>query len=169
MEDVKKKLASGDFKTTENEGKSTVWKYFYKVVNDSDEPVGYVKCRACGVLMKYDSKRTGNSALQRHVDRVCKSPGLLQPSITAFASSTSRKIPQQAKQKVTEKCVEFCCKDIRPFRSIEGGGFIELAQQLINVGATYGSQRRTYCLTPPLCQNGVVSWQQRNAQSWLSS
>ncbi|CAM4554540.1 unnamed protein product [Leuciscus chuanchicus] len=89
--------------------------------------------------MKYDSKRTGNSALQRHVDKVCKSPGLLQPSITAFASSTSRKIPQQAKQKVTEKCVEFCCKDIRPFRSIEGGGFIELAQQLINVGATYGS------------------------------
>jgi len=88
--------------------------------------------------MKYDSKRTGNSALQRHVDRVCKSPGLLQPSITAFAGS-SRKTPQRAKQKLTEKCVEYCCKDIRPFRSIEGGGFIELAQQLINIGATYGS------------------------------
>ncbi|KAL0174601.1 hypothetical protein M9458_030569 [Cirrhinus mrigala] len=88
--------------------------------------------------MTYDSKRTGNSALQRHVDRGCKSPGLLQPSITTF-TSTSRKIPQQAKQKLTEKCVEYCCKDIRPFRSIKGGGFVELAQQLINVGATYGS------------------------------
>ncbi|KAL0162267.1 hypothetical protein M9458_041663 [Cirrhinus mrigala] len=139
MEDVKKKLASGDFKTTENEGKSAVWKYFYIVVKaDSDEPVGYVQCKGCGVLMTYDSKRTRNSALQRHVDGGCKSPGLLQPSITTF-TSTSRKIPQQAKQKLTEKCVEYCCKDIRPFRSIEGGGFVELAQQLINVGATYGS------------------------------
>jgi len=139
MEDVKKKLASGDFKTTENKGKSTVWKFFYIVVKaDSDEHVGYVQCKSCGFLMKYDSKRTGNSALQRHVDKNCKSPGLLQPSITAFASS-SKKIPQRDKQKLTEKCVEYCCKDIRPFRSIEGEGFIELAQQLINIGATYGS------------------------------
>ncbi|KAK7130430.1 hypothetical protein R3I93_019921 [Phoxinus phoxinus] len=138
MEDVKKKLASGDFKTSENEGKSTVWNHFYIVVKaDSDEPVGYVKCKCCGLLMKYDSKRTGNSALQRHVDRACKSPGLQQPNIP-FAS-TSRKIPQHAKQKLTEKCVEYCCKDIRPFRSIEGAGFIELAQQLIQIGATYGS------------------------------
>ncbi|XP_035860063.1 carbamoyl-phosphate synthase [ammonia], mitochondrial-like [Sander lucioperca] len=34
---------------------------------------------------------------------------------------------------------EYCCKDIRPFHSIEGGGFIKLAQEHINVGATYGS------------------------------
>ena len=109
MEEVKKKLSSGEFKTIQNEGKSTVWRYFCLVVNaDSNEAVGYVQCKKCKVVMKYDSKRTGNSALQRHVDRVCKTTddagGLLQPSIAAFASS-SRKIPLQDKQKMTEKCI----------------------------------------------------------------
>ena len=42
------------------------------------------------------------------------------------------------RQKITEKCVAFCCKDLRPFRCIEGEGFRELAQQLIHVGAVYG-------------------------------
>ena len=39
---------------------------------------------------------------------------------------------------MTEKCFAFCCKDMKPFCSIEGEGFRELAQQLINVGAVYG-------------------------------
>ena len=134
MEDVKQKLSSGEFQTVVKEEKSTVWNVFL-LQADSNDAVEYVKCKKCGVLMMYDSKRTGNSALQRHVDRVCKTTddagGLLQPSIAAFASS-SRKIPLQDKQKMTEKCVAFCCKDIRPFRSIEGEGFRELAQQLIN-------------------------------------
>ena len=143
MEEVKQKLSSGEFKTVLNEEKSTVWRYFCLVVQaDSNEAVGYVKCKKCNVLMKYDSKRTGNSALQRDVNRGCKTTddagGLLQPSITAFATSSTRKIPLQEKKKMTEKCVAFCCKDLRPFRSIEGEGFRELPQQLINVGAVYG-------------------------------
>ena len=73
MEEVKNKLSSGEFKTIQNEGKSTVWRYFRLVVNaDFNVAVGYVQCRKCKVVMKYDSKRTGNSAMQRHVARVCK-------------------------------------------------------------------------------------------------
>lgn len=37
-----------------------------------------------------------------------------------------------------EKCVSFCCEDIRPFNIINGEEFEELAQELINVGAVYG-------------------------------
>uniref|UniRef100_W5MVB0 HAT C-terminal dimerisation domain-containing protein n=1 Tax=Lepisosteus oculatus TaxID=7918 RepID=W5MVB0_LEPOC len=33
--------------------------------------------------------------------------------------------------------VEFCCWDIRPFHMIAGKGFIDLAQELINVGAIH--------------------------------
>lgn len=138
MEEIRKKLTSGEMKAIENDrGKSTVWKHFKMVVQADGEPAGHVQCKSCGSILKYDSKKTGNSQLQRHVEKVCKSAGPLQPSITAF--TTSRKVPMQTKEKVTEKCVEFCCKDIRPFRCIEGRGFVELAQQLINVGATYGS------------------------------
>ena len=136
MEEVKNKLSSGEFKTIQNEGKSTVWRYFRLVVNaDFNVAVGYVQCRKCKVVMKYDSKRTGNSALQRHVDIVCKTTDdagwLLQPSIAAFASC-SRKIPLQDKQKITEKCLAFCCKDIRPFRSNKGRLFMKNIRKCVN-------------------------------------
>lgn len=39
---------------------------------------------------------------------------------------------------MTEKCVSFCCTDIRPFNIVNGEGFKELEQELINVGAVYG-------------------------------
>ena len=46
MEDVKQKLSSGEFKTVVKEGKSTVWNFFFLVVQaDSNDAVGYVKCK----------------------------------------------------------------------------------------------------------------------------
>ena len=55
MEEVKRNLSSGEFKTILNEGKSTVWRYFCLVVDaDYNEAVGYVQCKKCEVLMKYD-------------------------------------------------------------------------------------------------------------------
>lgn len=37
-----------------------------------------------------------------------------------------------------EKVVSFCCLDLRPFNVVNGEGFEELAQELINAGAAYG-------------------------------
>ena len=46
MEDVKQKLSSGEYKTVVKEGKSTVWNFFFLVVQaDSNDAVGYVKCK----------------------------------------------------------------------------------------------------------------------------
>ena len=76
--EVKLNLSSGKFKATENErGKSTVWKNFSLVIDtDTNEAVGYVQCKRCGDLMLYDSRRTGNSALNRHMEKArCKSSG----------------------------------------------------------------------------------------------
>lgn len=39
---------------------------------------------------------------------------------------------------MTEKCVNFCSKDIRPFNIVNGEEFEELAQELINVEAVCG-------------------------------
>ena len=141
---VKLNLSSGKFIVTENEkGKSTVWKDFGMVVNaDTNAYVGYVKCKRCGELMLYDAKRTGNSAMSRHLDNVCKGRlpdrgGVVQTVVTGFASS-SKRITQQSKSKLIDKCVAYCCKDIRPFLAVAGDGFLELAQELIDIGVKYG-------------------------------
>jgi len=47
-------------------------------------------------------------------------------------------IPSSVKSGITEKCVEFVCKDIRPFETVSGDGFIALAQAFVNVGVRYG-------------------------------
>ncbi len=93
--------------------------------------------------MKYDSKRKGTSSLQQHLDKSCKptvtaEDGLRQPEITGFATTTTKPIAEQAKSKLIDKCVAYCCKDIRPFVSTEGEGFVEMAQELINIRAAYG-------------------------------
>lgn len=42
------------------------------VKTDCDKAVGYVKCTRCGGLFKSNGKRTGDFALQQHIDRGCK-------------------------------------------------------------------------------------------------
>lgn len=136
---MKRRLASGDYVLVApaNKAKSEVWKSFDHVHNENNEPVGYVKRKKCDILLKYDSKMTGNSSLIRHVDQSSSTPASAQdqPRIKSFVTA-SKPIPAKVKQ--TEKCVSFCCKDIRPFNIVNGGGFKELAQELINVGAAYG-------------------------------
>lgn len=44
------------------------------------------------------------------------------------------------KKLVTEKLVEFCAKDMRPFSIVEGEGFRNLVQFLWSMGAIYGNQ-----------------------------
>jgi len=58
---------------------------------------------------------------------------------------------------VTEKCVEFICKDIRPFETIAGDGFVALAQSLINIGVKYGQVRASDVLPHPTTVSRRVS------------
>lgn len=80
------------------------------------------------------------SSLQRHTDRGCTRPtaGLAasnhrQSSITDYLS-----VHASVKSNLTEKCVEFCCRDIKLFHSVTGKGVLQLARDVINVGATQG-------------------------------
>ncbi|KAL7380417.1 hypothetical protein ABVT39_017576 [Epinephelus coioides] len=77
------------------------------------------------------------SSAQRHFDRSCggSSSGHKKLSVCNYIPKTP---PDTVKSEVTTKCVNFCCMDIRPFETIAGTGFKQLAQELINVGATYG-------------------------------
>ena len=41
------------------------------------------------------------------------------------------------KQDIAMKCADFACRDLRPFETVAGDGFVALAQALISVGVKY--------------------------------
>ena len=137
---IKDKLARKELQTAPNtRGKSEVWASFDLVVTLTNEPTGFAQCKTCKHVLSFDSKSTGTSHLARH-SRGCSS--------NTGAESSSRQLPipnfivksapTTAKKEVTQKCITMCCEDIRPFETVAGGGFLQLAQELINTGATYG-------------------------------
>ena len=98
-------------------GKSEVWNHFEQVVDSDNICVGFVQCMKCSTLLSYDCKKTGTSSLNRHMKQACIA----------------------RKDVVSLQCpLLFFCRDIRPFYVVSGQGFQAIAQQLINVGATYG-------------------------------
>ena len=143
---VKEKLTRGELQALPNtSGKSDVWKQMdiITTVTDEQAAVGYAQCRQCKHLFKYDSKLTGTSHLSRHLDKGCtgQASSAVQLSVAGYVTTKANQplpVPASAKANVTQKCVEFCCEDIRSFQTVAGLGFQKLAQELINTGATYG-------------------------------
>ena len=140
IELAKSKLATGKFTLVFREvWKSEVWKTFAMVVNSDGHQTGYVQCTKCKVLMKYDSKKTGSSSLSRHALNCAPSTTTqMKPQQSSLTKFVARNVPLTTKQAVTENCMHMCAKDIRPFYFVQGKGFLELAQELITVGATHG-------------------------------
>ncbi|CAB4427239.1 unnamed protein product [Rhizophagus irregularis] len=89
-------------------------------------------CKNCSQLFKYDYK-IGTSSLKHHK---CPSDEK-QPKITTFWGK--KEIPTAAKEVTSKKLINLVCKDIRPFEIIVGQDFREFAQEMINIGATYGN------------------------------
>lgn len=132
---MKDKLKTGELKRKTHSGKSDVWKTFKLIVeNDTETCVGFAECQ-CGYLLAYDSKKTGTSTLIRHLKSCPGKSDERQSSILSFVPKT---VPLRAKQAITDKCVDFCCQDLRPFSVVGGEGFKCLAQELITVGSTFG-------------------------------
>lgn len=149
MELVKSKLAAGEFTVSKGEGRSDVWKVFGVVHDSEGNSTGYVQCSKCKVLLKYDSKKTGTSSLSRHIALCGHSATTTTQQQQPMSKFMAQKVPLKTKQAVTEKCVYMCAKDIRPFYVVKGDGFVELAQELINVGATYGRVAASSVLPSP--------------------
>lgn len=61
------RLESGEVKAVHNDGTSGVWSFFQLLVDSNvGSSVGFVRCVVCGVLLRYNSHRTGTSSLSRH-------------------------------------------------------------------------------------------------------
>lgn len=150
MELVKTKLAAGEFTiASKGVGKSDVWKVFGVVLDSDGNSTGYVQCSKCELLMKYDSKKTGSSSLSRHILNCAQTTTTTQGQQQSMTKFLAKNVPLKTKQAVTEKCVYMCAKDIRPFYFVQGEGFLELAQELINVGATHGRVAASSVLPSP--------------------
>lgn len=63
--------------------------------------------------------------------------------------SVSNDIVNKLKKNTTEKVVEFCSRDVRPFQIITGAGFISLAQHFVSIGAQHGEMDVTKILPHP--------------------
>jgi len=86
-EQVISNLKKGELKCQEKSGSSDVWENFNEIVNMQDESIGFVICKICDQVFKYNYK-TGTSSLKRHK---CPSDEK-QPKITSYW--TSKTFPQ---------------------------------------------------------------------------
>lgn len=141
--DLQRKIRSNDMSIsfTELVGKSEILIKFMRVECDGDSTM-YAACKTCLVLVKYASD-SGTSGLKRHT---CKAnSGKNQPSIASFIK---RKLPLGVKSRLTDKIACMCSQDLRPFAVVEGKGFTNVAQELLDIGAKYGSNVQVEDILP---------------------
>ena len=94
LEDVKKKIKTGELTLSKSGGNSEVWNHFKQVVGSDNICVGFVECK-CGALLAYDRKKTGTSTMNRHMKQACHDrKDDSQPSMSSFVTSPS--IPLRA-------------------------------------------------------------------------
>jgi hypothetical protein len=116
---------------------STVWNSF-SCIYVTDVKQEYVICNQCHDLLIYKPS-SGTNSLFRHI-RSCqniKTPlSGTQSSINQFYASSNKEpaVPKRIKQGIKVACAEFAALDCRPFKTIDGIGFKNLAQKIFNAG-----------------------------------
>jgi uncharacterized protein involved in tolerance to divalent cations len=152
VDDIRRKIREGIYTTaTMDSARNELWKFFVGVsatVDGEVTKIPYVSCIRCNTVLTYNSKTGGTSHLRRHVDGCGSKTGSSScPGIGSFFKSSG--VPASVKSDITEKCADFACKDIRPFETVSGVGFIALAQSLINIGVKHGQVSASDVLPHP--------------------
>ncbi|CAF1262711.1 unnamed protein product [Rotaria sordida] len=102
----------------------------------------YIVCNLCRVVLKWTSE-TGTKVMKNHnCENKSSSKTSTTPSRQRTISSYMPPAPDNyssIKDRIVEACVEFCALDGRPFDTVTGEGFINLAKQLMNAGALIGT------------------------------
>lgn len=129
--DVEKKLKQGLYSTKSKQGRSDIWQNFSVVCNADGNEMDYAHCDKCMKILVYNGHKSGTSGLRRHT---CS----LLPGQSKLHFNDKQLIPAHIKQETTEKCVEVCCLDIRPYDLVAGRGFVDILQHFVNVAAKYG-------------------------------
>ena len=120
--------------------KSVVWKCFQLLYVDQKYS-NFVKCNNCNAIFTWSSHNTGTKSLLRH-SPCGKQAETAQADSTKTAQEITahlvRRIPDQAIFDLNKTILIGLAKDLRPLRTVEGDGFLKIAQSLINFGAKNG-------------------------------
>jgi hypothetical protein len=114
------------------------WSHLLRI-KDSDgvyEP--FVQCKTCHQLLSYEAKN-GTNSLNIHVQNCTKKTNVSKstmPIDNYVKQSTT--ISSDDKRTVTIACSKYCAFDMRSFNSINGDGFQQLCQVLLDIGYKYG-------------------------------
>lgn len=98
-----------------------------------DNEVNFALCNKCTVVVTF-KKKDGTSGLKRHL-RKGEKPAT-QKKITSFVERKS--LPACATDQLRTDLVKFIARDLRPYNTVEGTGFLNVCQTLIDFGAKYG-------------------------------
>lgn len=129
LKDVQLGLENGQFTAKKpTSGKSDVWESFSCAIDADGKKIPFAQCDKCLKVFPFSSHKTGTSGLRQHSCLITKGQ-------TKLTFTKSRPVPEQFKKETTEKCVEFVCQDIRPYDTVSGNGFNQLAQHLVDTAA----------------------------------
>jgi hypothetical protein len=105
----------------------------------------YIVCNLCRVVLKWSSE-SGTRVMKNHN---CENKSTSKTSTSSTTPSRQRTISSympptpdnysSIKDRIVEACAEFCAVDGKPFETVAGEGFINLAKQLMNAGALIGT------------------------------
>lgn len=120
--------------------KSEVWKKF-KIVYVDGNRFDYVKCNSCIAIFQWFSHQ-GTSSIARHK---CNIPvGMSSecpPNQLRLTSMVPKTVPSVEIDILNDKLATGLALDLRPMSSVDGRGFKQTAQALINFGAKYGPHK----------------------------
>ena len=140
---VQKGLQSGKYKLIKyipkaNKTPHHVWDTFRVIalVQEANKPVvkidGFMACVHCKENAVYVWNKTGGYRSQLHHIETQHKTSTKQPKISSKLQI--KQIKQKHKQQIAAACEKFILLDLRPFRAVEGEGFLRLCTTLINIG-----------------------------------
>ncbi|KAL7638100.1 UNVERIFIED_CONTAM: hypothetical protein RMT77_011725 [Armadillidium vulgare] len=146
--------------------KSRIWECFYSVVDSKPhEETEYIQCKICKENMIYAGEKGSKNRIYSHIcmKAISKEPSISKskdasiskpkvspgpPKKVGTSFSSLRTTGVKTEEDILLACIEFCAKDLRPIETLEGTGFLMLAQKLISLGASHGKTNTTEIIRP---------------------
>ncbi|KAK3907808.1 Transposable element Hobo transposase [Frankliniella fusca] len=99
---------------------------------------GYLYCVSCKQVKSYVSSK-GTSGLSRHpCVKKAEAARLAAPPEDTPLPPLNQIVPGKVKSEVLKMSTLYCATDLASFQSVEGEGFLNLAQSFVDIGATHG-------------------------------
>lgn len=119
------------------------WSSLYRIKNSDDVYEPFVQCNICQQILSYEVKH-GTNSLNLHVQSCSKRNTPYHPSPSSSIENYLRNdifISSDDKRLITIACAKYCAFDMRSFSSVNGDGFQQLCQSLVDTGYKFGLHR----------------------------